>query len=212
MAGKVHGPNVLSAGAAPGAAKAAMILLHGRGASAANILSLASAFGRSDIIFLAPEAAGNAWYPHPFLRPRDDNQPSIDEAHAMLDGLVAQLGEEGLPAERVVIGGFSQGACLSLDYAAHRPRRHGGVVAFAGGLIGTADDFANLPGSLHGTPVFLGCGDQDPFIPVSRVEETATAMRALGAALDLRIYPGLGHTIGDDEIAGGALVLEKAAQ
>lgn len=191
---------VLSAGAALGAAKTAMVMLHGRGANAADILGLSSVIKRPDMAFLAPEAAGHAWYPRPFLAPVAANEPHLTSALARVGSLIEEAVKAGIPVERVVLLGFSQGACLSLEYAARHPRRYGGVVALSGGLIGervSADAYA---GSLDGTPVFVGCSDVDAFIPLPRVQESAAIMRGLGAAVTERIYAGAGHTVVPDEI------------
>jgi len=202
-----RGQPVLQAGVGLAAARAAMIMVHGRGADAADILSLAEVFQRNDIIYLAPQAAGRAWYPHRFFEPVGRNEPYLTSALQVIGGLIAWLGERNMPAEKVVLLGFSQGACLALEYAARQPRRYGGVIGFSGGLIGavvTPDAYA---GFFNATPVLLGCGSVDPHIPLMRVRETAEVMRRLGAAVTERIYPGLGHTINEDEIAHALAIL-----
>lgn len=198
---------VLQAGADLSAAKGAMILLHGRGANAADILSLAELFERPDIAYLAPGAAANSWWPHPFLAPIARNEPYRSSALGVVAALVARLSEEGVPAERVVIAGFSQGACLALEFAARHPRRYGGVLAFSGGLMGSEINPEDYEGSLGGTPVFIGCSDVDPHIPLRRVEETAEIIRRLGGEVTLRIYPGMGHTINEDEVTNAREIL-----
>jgi phospholipase/carboxylesterase len=204
------GQPVLQAGGDLAGARAAMIMLHGRGANASDILSLAELFERDGIAYLAPEAANNAWYPYPFLAPVERNQPSLSSALKVVAGLLARIGEEGMPAERVVILGFSQGACLGLEFAARNPRRYGGVVALSGGLIGAEikpDDYA---GSLEGTPVFLGCSDVDPHIPLRRVNESTAVMTKLGGEVTERIYPGMDHSINEDEVAHVREILSNA--
>ncbi|MCW5718451.1 MAG: dienelactone hydrolase family protein [Bauldia sp.] len=199
---------VLTAGAEPKAAKAAMILLHGRGATARDILGLAGAIGRPDIAYVAPQATGNTWYPHRFLVPRAENQPHLDSAHAVVARLLAMLEGQGVPAEKVILAGFSQGACLASDHAARNPRRYGGVIAFSGGLIGDRIDAADFAGSLDGTPAFVGCSDVDGHIPAERVRKTAEVLGALGAEVTLRLYPGMGHTINQDEIAAAQAMVD----
>lgn len=199
---------VLTAGAEPKAAKAAMILLHGRGATARDIIGLAGAIGRSDVAYVAPQASGNTWYPHRFLVPRAENQPHLDSAHAVVARLLAMLAGQGLPAEKVILAGFSQGACLASDHAARNPRRYGGVIAFSGGLVGDRIEVADFSGSLAGTPAFVGCSDVDGHIPAERVRKTAEILGALGADVTLRLYPGMGHTINQDEIAAAQAIVD----
>lgn len=204
------GQPVLQAGVDLAGARAAMVMLHGRGASAADILSLAELFERDGIAYLAPEAANNAWYPYPFLAPVERNQPYLSSALRVVAGLLARIGEEGTPAERVVILGFSQGACLGLEFAARNPRRYGGVVALSGGLIGAEIKPEDYSGSLEGTPVFLGCSDVDPHIPLRRVNESTAVMTKLGGEVTERIYPGMGHSINEDEVAHVREILSNA--
>lgn len=202
---------VLTTGADPSEAGAAVVLIHGRGASARDILSLARAFDRDDVAYLAPQASGNSWYPQRFLVPREENQPWLDSAYRVVARLVADLGEGGVPPERVVLAGFSQGACLASDYAARNPRRYGGILAFSGGLIGDRIDPSSYSGSLAGTPAFVGCSDVDFHIPAERVRETAAVLEQLGALTTLRLYPGMGHTINDDEITAASAIIDGVA-
>jgi phospholipase/carboxylesterase len=181
-------------------AKAAMIMLHGRGAGAEDMLALADVLAQPDLACLAPQAAGYTWYPYPFTAPIERNEPWLSSALGVIDGLLSSLGEAGFPSERVVLLGFSQGACLGLEYAARHARGYGGVIGLSGGLIGPDGTPRDYPGSLAGTPVFLGCSDIDPHIPLTRVRETTAVLRRLGAAVDERIYPGMGHLINEDEI------------
>jgi predicted esterase len=156
--------------------------------------------GRPEIIYLAPEAAGHTWYPYSFLSPVARNEPGRSSALSVIAGLIARLGEARIAPNRIALLGFSQGACLALEFAARNPRRYGAVFGLSGGLIGEtvpADDYS---GSLAGTPSFLGCSDVDPHIPLRRVEESAEILRGLGADVIERIYPGMGHTIVEDEI------------
>jgi phospholipase/carboxylesterase len=196
-----HGQPLLTAGEPLDRARAAMLMLHGRGASAADILSFAGELAQPGFAYLAPQAAGNAWYPNSFLAPISSNEPYLSSALTMIDGLLAQIAAVGIPLERVMILGFSQGACLGLEYVARHARRYGGVVGWSGGLIGPDGTLRDYPGSLAGTPVFLGCSDVDPHVPLARVELTAETLRRLGGEVTLRIYPGMGHTVNQDEIA-----------
>jgi phospholipase/carboxylesterase len=199
MTGLTHLPAQI-AGAPLARARAVMIMLHGRGATAASILSLADVLDAPDIAYAAPHAPDGSWYPYSFLAPLEQNEPALSRALATVEALVHALAEEGLPPERVMLLGFSQGGCLALEYAARNARRYGAVVGLSAGLIGPEGTPRNYDGSLSGTPVFLGCSDVDPHIPLRRVQESTQVLRALGGELRERIYPGMGHTINDDEI------------
>ena len=177
-----------------------MILVHGRGGSAADILSLANSFQMSSFAYLAPQAATGSWYPHSFLMPLERNEPSLSSALSALEDLLKDLERQGIGPEKVILGGFSQGACLALEYVARHAHRYGGVFAFSGGLIGPEGTPRNYPGSLEGTPIFLGCSDTDAHSPLERVEESARVWSVLGARVEKRIYPSMGHTINSDEI------------
>jgi predicted esterase len=182
-------------------------MVHGRGGSARDILGLAGELGLDDVLYVAPQAAGNTWYPYSFLSPIAQNEPWLGSALKHLGRMVDDLGGEGLPAERVALLGFSQGACLSLEFAARHPRRYRAIVGFSGGLIGPPGSPRDYQGGFEGTPVFLGCSDVDPHIPVERVHETADVLGRMRAAVDERIYPGLPHTINEDEIAAARALL-----
>jgi predicted esterase len=194
-----HQP-VLTVGPPPASARLGAILLHGRGASADDILGLAHELALPDIAYLAPEAAGHTWYPYSFLSPIEQNEPGLTSALLVVEGLIADLGEQGIPPERVVLMGFSQGACLTLEFAARHARQYAAIAAFSGGLIGPPGTARDYAGSFDGTPVFFGCSDVDPHIPVARVRESAEVYRGMGATVDERIYPGMGHTITQAEI------------
>lgn len=195
------GQPVLATGGPLEDATSAVIMLHGRGGSAEDILSLTEYLEDTPgMICLAPQAAGHTWYPYSFLSPLADNEPGLSSALGVVDGLINRLEAEGIPATRVALLGFSQGACLATEYAARHPRRYGAVIGFSGGVIGPPEHDFGYTGSLEGTPVFLGCSDTDPHIPLERVEQTATLLDGLGAAVDKRIYPGMPHTIIPDEI------------
>jgi predicted esterase len=191
---------VLHIGPAPAAARLTTIAIHGRGASADDILGLAREIAVGDVAFLAPEAAGHTWYPLSFLSPIERNEPFLSSALSAIERLVATLESQGISSNRIGLLGFSQGACLALEFAARHPRRYAAVVAFSGGLIGPPGTPRTYAGSLDGTPVFLGCSDVDPHIPVERVRESAAVLKQMGASVDARIYPRMGHTVNQEEM------------
>jgi len=201
------GQPVLTFGPPPAEARLGAIVLHGRGASAADILGLAHQFALPDVAYLAPEAAGHTWYPYSFLTRIEQNEPGLSSALQVIEGLVLHFEQQGLPANRVALMGFSQGACLTLEYAARHAHRYAAVAGFSGGLIGPPGTSRDYPGSFAGTPVFIGCSDVDPHIPVDRVRESAEVYRGMGAEVDERIYPGMGHTINQLEIEAVRLLL-----
>ncbi len=199
--GSLHeGQPILTVGAPLETAQAAMIMVHGRGASAESILSLSAELQRPETAYLAPQAAGGTWYPYPFLAPMEQNEPWLSSALQTLERTL-ELVTRHVPTERVIWLGFSQGACLATEFVARHAGRYGGVVGLSGGLIGPPGTPRDYPGSLEGTPVFLGCSDRDSHIPASRVEETAQVFRALGGNVTARLYPGMGHTVNTDEIS-----------
>jgi len=185
-------------------ARGAIIMLHGRGATARTAIELATSIAPSGMAIFAPQATEFSWYPHRFIRPVAENEPFLSSALAAIDRIVAQLSSSGHPTHRIIIGGFSQGACLALEYVARFPARFGGVLGFSGGLIG--DDSLPLivthEGTpLAGTPIFLGSSDHDAHIPLDRVRETAAVFLQLGAKVTTRIYPGYDHLVNDEELA-----------
>jgi predicted esterase len=189
-----------------------MILVHGRGGSAEDLLALARELRLDDVLYVAPQAAGQTWYPYSFLTPMDRNEPGLTSGLNRIAALFDALRHEGVPPERVGLLGFSQGACLSLEFAARHARRYAAVVGLSGGLIGPPGTPRDYAGSLDGTPVFLGCSDIDAHIPVERVHESAAVFRRLSAVVDARIYPGMGHTVNADELAAvRALLAAKPA-
>ncbi len=192
---------VLYSGAVLAKAKAAMMMIHGRGATAESILELAQEFFDSRVAYLAPQAAGNTWYPDRFLAPLERNEPYLSSALRRIGEVVGEIEQAGISAERIVLLGFSQGACLALEYAARNARRYGGIIALSGGVIGPDGLTRNDAGSLVGTPVFLGCSDVDFHIPKPRVEHAAQVMAALGGDVTMRLYPDMGHTVNTDELA-----------
>lgn len=190
----------LQASAPLAQAKAAMILLHGRGASAEDILGLAHEFTAPDVAFIAPQAASGTWYPNRFIMPVATNEPHLTSALETIGGLVTKLIGAGVPHSRIFLLGFSQGACLALEYAARHPQRYAGVVALSGALIENGDQPRSYTGSLDGTPAFLGCSDADFHIPAQRVLRSEQVLRGMGAHVTAKLYPHLGHTVNDDEI------------
>lgn len=198
----LHDPaKAVTAGTPLGTARGAAILLHGRGAGARDMIALASRIAPPGIAVLAPQAAGDSWYPHPFTAPLQHNEPKLSSALEVIATLLAGLGRAGLDPSRVAIGGFSQGACLATEFVARNAQRYGGVIGLSGGLIGPPNASRDYPGSLEGTAVFLGCSDVDPHIPLARVEETALVLADLGGNVDKRIYRGMGHSVNAEEVA-----------
>ena len=202
------GQPVLTAGAPLGDGPALVIALHGRGASAEGILGLVPALDRPGLTYLAPEAADHTWYPYTFLSELSKNEPGLSSALAVIEGLVATAEERGVPREKIVLMGFSQGACLASEFAVRHAGRWGGVIAFSGGLIGPPGRHWDYPGFFNGTPVFLGCSDADAHIPKGRVEESAGVFTRMNARVTARLYPGMGHTIVDDEIREARIILD----
>ncbi len=195
-----QGQAILTAGEPLEKARAAMIMVHGRGATAESILELTADFKQPGFVYIAPQAAGYSWYPNSFLAPIASNEPGLSSGLAVIADLLERLAQAGIAPEQTILLGFSQGACLSLEYAARNARRYGGLVGLSGGLIGPDDTPRDYPGSLAGTPVFLGCSDVDFHIPKERVLLTAQVLQDLGGNMTTRLYPQMGHTINRDEI------------
>lgn len=189
------GQRILHAGAVLHEARGVVILLHGRGASPEDIISLAPEFRVPELCYLAPAAADNSWYPQSFLAGEAVNGPSVDSAHRVIEELLDQLAQHGFGSERCVVGGFSQGACLGLDHAYRFPRHYGLILAYTGGLIGEPNRVFEPSGDLQGTPIDLSAGDHDPHVPWARVQQSAHVLERMGASVDLVQYPGLPHTI-----------------
>jgi predicted esterase len=177
-----------------------MIMVHGRGASAEDILGLAPELQAPSMAYLAPQAAGHTWYPNRFLAPIESNEPWLSSALAVLSGIEAGIVAAGIPRESLFLLGFSQGACLALEYAARNAGRYGGIIGLSGGIIGPDGTPRDYAGSLQGTPVFMGCSDVDQHIPRARVLLSEEVLTRLGATVTARIYPNMGHTINEDEI------------
>ncbi|MFC4406375.1 alpha/beta hydrolase [Haloarchaeobius iranensis] len=201
---------VLTAGASLDEARAAVVALHGRGATARSVLGLASELDVDDVAWLGPQATGNTWYPYSFMADTADNEPHLSSALELVDETVARAVDAGIPRERVVLLGFSQGACLASEYVARNATRFGGLVAFSGGLIGPEGTPREYDGDLDGTPVYLGCDAKDPHIPKERVHETRDVLTDLGADVTAQIFEGMGHTIIPEEVEGARDVLKRA--
>lgn len=202
MDGPHQGARRATAGPGPADAEAAVVLVHGRGATAESILEFAREFSADGVTYVAPQAARNTWYPNSFLAPTESNQPGLSSGLSLLETIVDELTDAGIPRERIAFVGFSQGACLASEFVAHNPTRYGGLAALSGGVIGpdvSVEEYADN-GSLDGTPVFVGCSDSDPHIPLERVQETTAVLEALDANVTERIYPGMGHGVNQEEL------------
>jgi phospholipase/carboxylesterase len=181
-------------------ATAALVLAHGRGATARSIAQTGLEFHHEGVAILAPQAARNTWYPNPFTAPVEQNEPGRTSGLQAIGDAIETATDADIPTERVVVGGFSQGACLASEYVARNPTRYGGLVALSGGLIGESIDRDDYAGDLERTPAFFGCSDVDPHIPAERVHESAAVLEDLNAAVEKRLYEGMGHGINRDEV------------
>ena len=198
--GPHKGQPLLQAGESVDQANAAMVMMHGRGATAKDILELVFDLKQPGFAYLAPQAEGNAWYPNSFLAPLESNEPALTSALLTIENILIKLEEAAIPIEHTIILGFSQGACLTLEFVARNARRYGGVVGLSGGLIGPDATPRDYAGTLAGTPIFLGCSDKDPFVPKERVESSAAILKKLGGDVTTKLYPNLAHTVNPDEI------------
>jgi phospholipase/carboxylesterase len=198
--GPHQGQELVTAGTPLEEADAAMVLVHGRGATARSIVQMGQEVHQDGLALLAPQANRNTWYPNSFLAPVEQNEPGRSSGLRAVDDAVETAVEGGIDRERVLLLGFSQGACLASEYVARNPRRYGGLVALSGGLIGESVDPESYEGDVEGTPVFVGCSDVDPHIPVERVHETTGTFERLNGDVDERIYEGMGHGVNEDEL------------
>jgi len=196
----MHIKHIITAGRKLEEADRALVLVHGRGGSAGDILFLADELAVGDYALLAPQATGNTWYPYSFLATPAQNEPYLSSALDVLKGLVADINAAGIPKERIYFLGFSQGACLTLEFVTRNATRYGGVVAFTGGLIGDKIYSENYKGDFGGTPVFIGTSDPDPHVPVERVYATSNILKDMHANVTEKVYAAMGHTISQDEI------------
>ena len=195
-----HQKQIITAGTPLAQAKGALVLLHGRGGTARNIISLASEFDLTDFAIFAPQATNQSWYPHSFMAPVEENQPALDSALQVIGQTVEEIIAAGIPAHKIYFAGFSQGACLTLEYIARNAQRFGGAVAFTGGLVGEKLQLSNYKGDFAGTPILISTGDPDPHVPLSRVEESVATLKNLGAEVTLKVFKGRPHTILHEEI------------
>ncbi|NCD69967.1 alpha/beta hydrolase [Mucilaginibacter agri] len=205
-----HEYKIITAGVKPQEAKGALILLHGRGSTAHNMVGLANELDVADFAIYAPQATNHSWYPYSFLAPVQDNEPALSSALGVITQLVKQIEADGIPTDRIYFMGFSQGACLTLEYITRNAQQYGGAVAFTGGLIGEELNLANYTGSFKATPVLITTGDPDPHVPVSRVQQSVKQLTAMDANVILKIYKGRPHTITQEEIdLANQLVFDK---
>jgi predicted esterase len=204
-----HDVPIRTAGRALEDARAAMIMLHGRGASADDILSLALELDQKSFAYLAPQAVNSTWYPYSFLTPMERNEPWLSSALDLVATLLDVIVQAGIPRHHIILLGFSQGACLALEYAACNPARYGGVIGLSGGLIGPPGVNWDYSGSLERTPVFLGCSDEDPHVPQERFMESVNVFQKLEAEVEFQLYPGMGHTVNPDEISRARGIMEE---
>lgn len=193
-------------------ARAAAIMVHGRGRDTDDILGIAERLDLGDIAYLAPAAYENSWYPDRFMAPIENNQPRLDQALQRIDTLISELHAKGFDRRRIVLLGFSQGGCLATEYAVRNAGRYGGIIGFTGGLIGPPGTKWNFKGDFGGTPVFLGTSDIDEWVPEPRVRETARVMRRMGAEVELKIYAGMDHIVNDHEIERSRRIFERIAE
>jgi len=196
-----HSKQISISGIPAANAKAALIMLHGRGASAVDIMRIAHELNAAEMTVYAPQATNHSWYPYSFLAPVEENEPALSSALTIVDEVVAQALADGFTADKIYFAGFSQGACLTLEYITRNAKQYGGAVAFTGGLIGEELNISNYKGNFMGTPVLITTGDPDPHVPLSRVEESVAVLKGMNANVTLKVYKGRQHTISYDEIA-----------
>ena len=206
------GQRIVTMGPPVGQGKGVVVMVHGRGAAPENILDLVPRLDRPEFSYVAPAAANNTWYPYSFMADTTDNEPWLSSALGMLQTLVEGILSNGIPRSRIMLLGFSQGACLTCEFAVRNAARYGGVIAYTGGLIGPPGTTWNYDSSFDGTPIFLGCSDVDAHVPKSRVDESAAVFTRMGAAVIERIYPGMGHIVNEDEISFTQTLLDTLIQ
>ena len=196
----MHKKNIQIAGKLLQQADKALIMIHGRGADARAILGIASHLNVQEYALIAPEATNNTWYPYSFMAPPEQNEPWLSSALNLVKAAVGEAIEQGITAENTYFLGFSQGACLALEFVARNAKKFGGIVALTGGLIGDKIDQENYSGNFNGTPIFMGTGNPDPHVPIERVRESAIILEKMNAKVDLKVYEGKAHSVSQDEI------------
>jgi phospholipase/carboxylesterase len=196
-----HSKNIITAGTPVSEAKKAIIMLHGRGATAQDIISLQKHLKLGGMAIFAPQATNYSWYPNSFMAPVESNQPALDSALTLIGGIVEDIKGAGITADHIYFMGFSQGACLTLEYIARNAQRYGGAIAFTGGLVGQVLNLANYQGDFNQTPVLIATGNPDPHVPLSRVEESQHVLENMNANVVVKVYHGRPHTIQMEEIA-----------
>lgn len=211
MTGPHAGQPVVAAGRPLGEGRAVMVMIHGRNAAPKNILDLATPLAHPDYTYLAPAAAGNTWYPWSFMAERSTNEPGLSSALGVIAGLIDRIVAHGIPRRRIILLGFSQGACLASEFMVRHADRYGALIAFSGGIIGEPGTTWDWPGTFDGMPVFLGCSDVDGHVPKTRVDESAAVFARMGAAVTERIYPGMGHLVNEDELAWARATMIQVA-
>jgi phospholipase/carboxylesterase len=197
---KLHTKKILSSGKKLEEAEKALIMIHGRGANAHDILSISDYLNVKDFALLAPEATNNTWYPYSFMEPVLQNEPWLSSSLQLIKDIVNDINAAGITSENIYLLGFSQGACLTLEFVARNAMSYGGVVAFTGGLIGEIIHSENYQGDFNNTPIFIGSSNPDPHVPVQRVHESTEILKSMNAAVTQKLYNGMGHTISQDEI------------
>ena len=206
---KTHLKNITFAGKPLSEAKKVLIMIHGRGAGAQDILSMASYFDVKGFALLAPQATNATWYPYSFMSPVAQNEPWLNSALSLLKELVADVNNQGIALENIYFLGFSQGACLMLEFVARNATKFGGVAAFTGGLIGDKINTENYKGDFAGTPIFIGTSNPDPHVPVERVYATTNILKQMNAAVTEKVYANMGHIINKDEISNANNLIFK---
>jgi phospholipase/carboxylesterase len=201
---------VVLAGQSPDKARKTLIMLHGRGDSARSFITLAGSLDvpRSEFAFLAVQAIGNTWYPYSFLVPLQQNEPQLSRSLSVVSEVVHDLEDLQFTTGDIYFLGFSQGACLTLEFCARNAKPYGGIIAFTGGLLGDRVNTNNYQGNFEGAPVFIGSSDHDPHVPESRISESEMILNGMGAKVTTKIYPGMGHTINEDELNIASRILE----
>lgn len=205
----IENVNYITAGVELSQAKKVLVMLHGRGDMAQNFIGLSSELDLNDFAIFAIQAEGRTWYPYSFMAPVKMNEPFLTNSLAVIKSLVDHIQENGFKSEQIYFMGFSQGACLTLEFVTRHAQRFGGAVAFTGGLIGEELNLENYKGDFEGMPVFIGSSDHDPHVPEVRIDESEKLMKEYGADVNKIIYPGMGHTINMDEVEHAKNILNN---